>query len=69
METVELKLPEDLLAIIKQKVHVEKEYDSVQELVVTALRILLEIKDNNTSDITDGESEVIRQRLKDIGYM
>tara|TARA_B100000315_G_C14276206_1_gene450949 strand:+ start:39 stop:248 length:210 start_codon:yes stop_codon:yes gene_type:complete len=69
METVELELPDDLLSTIKQKVHVEKEYNSVQELVIAALRKLFNNNENEKVELADGESEAIRQRLKDIGYM
>jgi len=66
-DRVTLKIPRPLYLQI-QAVIEGSGFRSVNEFVVYVLRDLISLKSENKSDLTRDEIELIKQRLKNLGY-
>ncbi len=69
MDKVTLKIPRPLYERIKQVIE-PSGFSSVNEFVVYVLRDLVsQISSADKTELTSGEVEAIRKRLKNIGYL
>ena len=69
MDKVTLKIPRPLYERIRQVIE-HSGFSSVNEFVVYVLRDLMsQISAAEKEELTAGEIDLIRRRLKDLGYM
>lgn len=67
---VDISIPEDLFKKIEDRIK-GTEFDSVSEYVVFVLRevVCYEHEECPEEDYSPGEDEIVKERLRDLGYI